>query len=366
MPTISSATDSHGFWLNIGYTVTDYPAEGRSLVTANTTLRNNTAGMFSGYTLTTWLRVTYTVDGSSPITVTMASSHIQRSMSGTSLALDSGSQYINHNSDGTQSFTISAWCDADTNTTYTPSNLNPSGNVGMTTFVGPGQPGNPYLSRSSDGSSIGITSQTPSSGSAPITAYQFIWSNDNSNWNGPVGMSGNATSFAATTTAPYYLQTRAISNGGLAWGIGSYSGSSFVAGVPSSPSSISVSTSGRSATVNVGSSSTDGGASPTYWVRYSANGGAYSSAVQATGSPLSATFNNLAPNTNYTFQTYATNSTGSSTTTTASSVYIAAGGKRFDGTNWVSPSAVRRWDGGTWVDISISKRWSGTAWVDLT
>jgi hypothetical protein len=239
----------------------------------------------------------------------------------------------------------------------------------LTTFTGPSTPSAPSLSRSSDGSSITINGNTPSLGSASYKNTQWRVSTDNSNWSSEniISSGGTSAGFTANSTTPYYFQTR-VNNGVVdaAWMMSGWSSSSYIAGVPSVPSSITPTVAGRTVTVTVGSSATDGGASASYWVRYSVNGGAYSSPVQATGSPLTATFANMAPNANYTFQAYAINSTGASSVNTSSSVYVPSGGKRFDGSSWVAPANVRRWDGGAWVPLTTSKRWSGSAWVDLT
>lgn len=54
---------------------------------------------------------------------------------------------------------------------------------------------------------------------------------------------------------------------------------------------------------------------------------------------------------------FATNTTG---------YFLAAGGKRFDGTNWIPTQTAKRFDGTNWVPLTIAKRFDGTNWVPLS
>jgi hypothetical protein len=67
----------------------------------------------------------------------------------------------------------------------------------------------------------------------------------------------------------------------------------------------------------------------------------------------------------YLFRVQAENGIGASSFTTSSGVFIAAGGKRWDGSVWVSASSVKRWDGSAWTEVLTAKRWDGSAWTDL-
>lgn len=144
------------------------------------------------------------------------------------------------------------------------------------------------------------------------------------------------------------------------------SGTYSIPNVPSAPSSLNVSTSGTSITVNVGASSSNGGdsGSPTYKVRYSTNGGSTWSAFTAVSASVPYTYASMTPGLTYTFQAYASNSVGDSAPSTASTLLVV-GGKRWNDTEWVTNTIARRWDGQNWKDLSIAKRWDGDEWVNL-
>jgi len=153
--------------------------------------------------------------------------------------------------------------------------------------------------------------------------------------------------------------------GGGSWA-GSLVGSFDWASVPSSPASITPTRSGRSVTVVLTASSGGDGASPitAYAVQYSKDGGAWTGAADHSGS---VTYTNLTPGSTYRFRGYAGNAVGSSLAIESGNVFIPAGGKRFDGTNWVNTSIAKRLDAsGNWVDLSIAKRLTASGWVDLS
>jgi hypothetical protein len=291
---------------------------------------------------------------------------------GSTVTFLSGTVTVNHSaSTGSGSWTFSGRLlmqNPYPGTSFMPPDMTTTtGTIAATDFNGPSAPNQPTLTRSSDGATINITSAVPASpGTMAITKYQFQYSLDGTNWAGFGDLSTTSGTFNAVTTQPYYIQTRAVSNQSYAWGTGSWSSSTYIAGVPVAPSSISLSTSGRSVRVTVGASSSDGGATASYQVAYSGNGGADSAYQSASGTPITTTFSNLTPNTTYTFAARATNSTGASTTTTSTSVFIPSGGRIFDGTNWNLTNGSRRWDGTSWINITSAKRFDGTNWVDLT
>lgn len=227
----------------------------------------------------------------------------------------------------------------------------------------PGAPGTPTLSRNSNGTSISITSQVPSS-PVSITAYQYAYRTDNSNWSSAVDMGNSTTaSFAApSATTAYYFITRAYSSEG--WG--AWSPSAYIAGIPTAPASISATRTARNVAVTCTAPSSDGGSAVSgYFVQYSTNGGTSWSTAQAMTSQAY-TYTNLTAALTYTFRVYATNAIGNSAATSSNPLFVPAGGKRWDGTNWVSTTIAKRWDGTTWVDLTIAKRWDGTNWVDLS
>lgn len=71
----------------------------------------------------------------------------------------------------------------------------------------------------------------------------------------------------------------------------------------------------------------------------------------------------------YQFRMYASNSDGSSAATTSNSpstVFLPAGGKRFDGSTWNPTGTAKRFDGTNWNTLTVAKRFNGTSWVDMT
>ena len=359
--------------------------------------------------------------------------------------------WVDHLTDGSKTVTVTeAKITPDSPLTTAAVGLS----VGLTDFVRlPSAPAAPTLSRSSDGSTVTVTSAVASS-VMTVTDYHYQWSVDNTNWNGPNAMgTSRVASFTGTPTQPYYFRTRAFSSEG--WG--AYSASSVIAGVPSAPASISATRSGQSVTVT-GSAGYDGGsaitaayvqlstdgvnwsntqtltswsytytnlnlgtqyffrvwavnaigsssatssaglsipnvpASPTsitatrtarnvtvtvgnadgqgatvtgYLVQYSTNGGTSWSTAQAMTSQAY-TYTGLTAAQTYLFRAYATNEMGVGATVTSTALFVPAGGKRWDGSTWVSTTIAKRWDGTNWVDLTIAKRWDGTNWVDLS
>jgi len=205
--------------------------------------------------------------------------------------------------------------------------------AGLTTFTGPTAPSTgPTPTRTSPYTTIGITSAAAASnGSLAPTRYDFDYNTDNATWG------ANVTSMGATTagskvglsaTTGYYFRTRAVSNQSYSWGLGAWSASTFRAGVPSAPATISATRSGLSVTVTITASATNGGAAVSaYTVERSTDGVTWTNPQNITS--LSYTYTNLTPGLSYTFRAYATNSTGTSAYATSSSVFVSAYGKRY-------------------------------------
>lgn len=140
--------------------------------------------------------------------------------------------------------------------------------------------------------------------------------------------------------------------------------------VPTAPASASAAVSGRSVTVTRGSSSDAGGGTiSAYKVQYrtSTNNSTWGSwGNEQTFSGTTYTYTNLTPALYYQFRVYAVNEVGNSVATSATSVFVSGGGKRWNGSAWVATGTAKRWNGSAWVDLSIAKRWNGTSWIDLS
>ena len=133
---------------------------------------------------------------------------------------------------------------------------------------------------------------------------------------------------------------------------------------PSSPGAVSATVnSNTTISVAVQAVSSPAG-TPTYYVQWSQNGGAYQGTQSSTGTSF--TFSGLLPGQTYQFRAYATNSDGTGGTTYSSTVFLPSGGKRYDGTAFVTTQLARRYTGTGWQDLSIAKRYNGTDWVDLS
>lgn len=234
-----------------------------------------------------------------------------------------------HNSLGqaTVSFSASSSCavigSASTGTGY----------AGTTDFqYPPGQP-TAYASRGGDGSSITVSSSAPGS-NATITDYNYRWSRDNSNWSGNVGMgTGRVATFTTSeTTQDFYFQTAAYSSEG--WS--SWSGSAFVQGVPTVPTSVvgtaSSSVSGRITVSWTAPSDTNGGITNYYVYR----NGTY---VGQTGNANTSYIDDgLTKGTSYTYTVRAYNAIGYSALSSASTATQAPGAPYAATLNSVTPS----------------------------
>lgn len=135
---------------------------------------------------------------------------------------------------------------------------------------------------------------------------------------------------------------------------------------PEAPAFINVTPpSALSVTVSTGNAPTGGAAITEYRALASPDDGTTWLPSQPMVSQ-STTFSQLTPGATYKFATFAKNEMGDGAQIVSDSVFIPAGGKRWNGTSWNPTSTAKRWNGTAWVDLSIAKRWNGTAWVDLS
>lgn len=52
--------------------------------------------------------------------------------------------------------------------------------------------------------------------------------------------------------------------------------------------------------------------------------------------------------------------------TTTTGYFLAAGGKRWDGNEWIPTETAKRYDGDNWIPLTIAKRYDGDIWVPLS
>lgn len=266
---------------------------------------------------------------------------------------------VAHNADGTKS--VTAYGSSATGTIGSASISTKTLTLTDITRL-PSAPGSPTLSRNSAGTTITVVSAVASSAVTPSN-YDLRYSTDNATWTTVAGIGTDRTgTFTGTATATYYVQTRAISSEGTGpWGPTTPAS---IVGIPGAPATITATRTGRNVTVTAGTSSGSGVTS--YSVQYSSNGGStWSSAVTMDGS-RSYTYSSLTAGQSYIFRAYSTNSIGPSAYATSSTLFVPAGGRRYDGSTFTPTTTAKRWDGSAWVDITTAKRWTGSAWADLT
>lgn len=140
--------------------------------------------------------------------------------------------------------------------------------------------------------------------------------------------------------------------------------------LPSAPSSVSASATGPTVVVTSGEASTPGPAITGYFVSYasSSNGGATFGSWSSESTMTNRSFTyTLTPGLTYKFRVRAQNGDGFSGYTESSSLFLAAGGKRFTVSDWaLTVTAAKRFNGTAWVDLTTAKRFNGTDWVNLS
>ena len=272
--------------------------------------------------------------------------------------LRTGTKTITHLTNGNKSITVSA--------TATDAGGSPLGTatIGNTTFVIDPLPGTPSaaptLTRNSAGTTITVLSAT-SGTTATVTDYEYRQSTNDSTWGTNVSMGTDRTIDVTglTSTQQYFYQTRVKT----ADGVGPWSASANVVGVPTAPATITATRTNRNVAVVAGNATGTGITG--YWVQNSINAGVdWTTPVAMTSQAY--TYTNLTAGQTYLFRVYASNSIGNSAFTTSSSVFIPAGGKRWTGSAWTPTATAKRWNGSAWVDLTIAKRWNGSSWTDLS
>lgn len=179
------------------------------------------------------------------------------------------------------------------------------------------------------------------------------------------------TSNGSYTTLTGYIGNgySMIADGVFTWN-GGFQGTFYWSTVPTAPGAISLSRTGRNVTVTTSASGSDGGQGiSSYQVQYrtstdNSSWGAWGNTQ--TLSSYSYTYSSLTAALYYQFRVFANNSNGASASPTFQSVFVPAGGKRWDGSSWVSASTGKRWNGSGWVDLTVARRWNGSSWVDLS
>ena len=378
--------------IQLNPTVTANAANNSSTVSGNITLVSTLASQFQGFFLTYYYRdsaITTNHLVNDPGTSTQYSMTGATSTRLTLTANSASRTYTHSTSTGAlASKTFAALVDAPNSATYLPQNITNSGAISFTTFTGPSTPAAPTVTRSIP-TTINITAQIPSSaGSLAIQRYEYRFSIDaGSTWSSAVSMGGTGTypsitptrtaALSATATTQYYIQTRALSNYNTTWGIGPWSTSTIINGIPTAPATISLTRTGKNVLVTAGSAT--GVGITGYYVQSSSDGGSTWSTAQLM-TLQQYNYTTLTSGVTYLFRVYATNSIGNSAFTTSSSLFVAGYGyKRAADNTWTALQDSRIYvgiggvgaDANGWRTVQNVKRYvsdtgSGSpGWIDL-
>lgn len=225
----------------------------------------------------------------------------------------------------------------------------------------PGAPTFTTLSRTANTVSVAVSSV---SSPASAATYYIQRSENGGGW-GDTRTGQSATFSSLTLGTSQQFRTYATNSDGTG-GI-TYSSTVSIPTVPSSPASVNVvSVAGTDIGVTVGASGSTGGDPITgYSVQWSTNGTTWSTPISVSPG-VQYVYSGLTPGLFYTFRAYSTNSVGNSATATSSPFLLTAGGKRWNGTDFVVNTVAKRWTGSAWVTLTTVKRWNGTAWVDVS
>lgn len=111
----------------------------------------------------------------------------------------------------------------------------------------------------------------------------------------------------------------------------------------------------------------------TYYLSYrsSSDGGSTwgSWSAESNTTNLTYTYGGLTPGLTYQLRIRAYNGFDNYSAYAANqpTVFLTAGGKRWNGTNWVLTAAqAKRWTGSAWITLTTAKRFDGTNWVNLS
>lgn len=353
---------SRGYYTRIDWSWSDDAANNRSYVSATFTA-GATNNYFAGWACSG----NFVWNGT---TVWNASGNYSFPGNNTEITLASYGNWVGHDSNGNGSFSTSGYFQMNNQSqSYSMPYTASSGSSTLTNYDrSPVTPTTPTVARNSTGTSI--TSFSFSGGvnnSGPTVTYTYEYATNA----GLTENYGTATSVPFTlplATSGYYFRVRAVNTDGT-----KYSGvSSISPGIPTPPASLTYVKTGRNVALTATASpSAGGGTISSYSVQYrtSSDGGQTWGAWgnTQTMTSLQYTYQLLPPALTYDFRVYSTNQTGSSSPTSISSAFfVAAGGKRWNGTTFIPTQTAKRWGTSSWVDITTAKRWSGTAWVDLS
>lgn len=233
---------------------------------------------------------------------------------------------------------------------------------GSTYIAGaPTAPAAPSMTRNTNnGATITVGWSAPANNGAGIDNYHVYLRENGGTYAGPYATTGLSYTFnSLTNTSTYGAIVYAHNSSG--WSDPSTESS--IVGVPTQPSSITVPTPvGLATTVSWGTSTN--GTISNYYVSASSDNGATWQTEIAKGTATSHPFTGLNGGANYKFRVRAQNQIGYSTYVTSGTVFVASGGKVFNGAGgagWNAGQIARRYDSSVgWTPIVTAKRWDQT------
>jgi hypothetical protein len=211
-----------------------------------------------------------------------------------------------------------------------------------------------------------VTAGVSSNNGATVTRYSVaVSANNGASWASAVTMDGNRQhTFTGLTPGGVY-QFRVASENEMGESSITTSGSYTVPNVPDAPTITVGTVSGRAVTVSCGVSANNGSTVTGYTVQASPDDGVTWETLISIPS-RAYRFENLVGGAIYRWRVFAQNEVGPSEYRTSESTFIPSGGRRWNGTAWVSTATAKRWNGTAWVELTTAKRLTSTGWVDLT
>jgi len=381
VPTFAVTDNSAFLSVYVDYTLTTNQANNQTTVSA--TIRAVKTSNQTATTGTSTLNIT--IDGT---TYTDASVTRTVPAGPSDTPMFTASKVVTHNANGSKTIVISVGGGLPQSSWTTTTG---SASIDLTDFIYPpsAPSGAPTLSRSSNGTSITITSQaaTPDN-NGPITDYRVQTSTDGSSWysiagtlnaNTSMGVDAVYTYVGANALTTYYFRTFArASSAPTAYQYGPVSASSSIVGIPSAPATITLARTGKNVLVTAGNATGTGITG--YYVQASSNdGSSWSTAELMTSQQYN--YTTLTSGLTYIFRVYAVNSIGSSAFTTSSSLFVSSYGyKRAVDNTWTALQSSRIYvgiggigaDANGWRTVQNVKRYVSDAgsgspgWIDLT
>jgi len=196
------------------------------------------------------------------------------------------------------------------------------------------------------------------------SSYSYSWSRT---------FTHSETGFRGSIYTNFYVDVAGIYYSGLIGG--TTFGSLDYDRKPAAPSTVTPTlNANKSITVESNAVSSPAG-TPTYYVGWSSSAdlgatwgdwSAYTT-IPSNGRSYTYNFGTLQPGLTYRFRMYASNTDGSSAATISTlTVFLPAGAKRFDGTEWKQGTIANIFTATGWKPITTAKRFDGTNWVNLT